>query len=96
MQRKTHRPVQCEITAPTRESVDAWIRQASLRASDYLFSSSIHESPHLSTRQYSRIVHRWIDDIGLEAAAYGTHSLRRTKASLIVDAHPELTHLAGC
>jgi len=83
MQRKTHRPVQFEITAPTRESVDAWIRQAGLRASDYLFSSRIHESPHLSTRQYSRIVHRWIDDIGLEAAAYGTHSLRRTKASLI-------------
>ena len=83
MQRKTHRPVQFEITAPTRESVDAWIRQAGLKASDYLFSSRIHESPHLSTRQYSRIVHRWIDDIGLEAAAYGTHSLRRTKASLI-------------
>ena len=83
MQRKTHRPVQFEITAPTRESVDAWIRQASLKASDYLFSSRIHESPHLSTRQYSRIVHRWIDDIGLEAASYGTHSLRRTKASLI-------------
>jgi len=83
MQRKTHRPVQFEITAPTRESVDAWIRQAGLKSSDYLFSSRIHESPHLSTRQYSRIVHRWIDDIGLEAAAYGTHSLRRTKASLI-------------
>lgn len=83
MHRKTHRPVQFEITAPTRESVDAWIMQASLRASDYLFSSRIHESPHLSTRQYSRIVHRWIDDIGLEAASYGTHSLRRTRASLI-------------
>ena len=97
MQRKTHRPVQFEITAPTRESVDAWIRQAGLKSSDYLFSSRIHESPHLSTRQYSRIVHRWIDDIGLEAAAYGTHSLRRTKASLIVDAHPELTRLgASC
>jgi len=75
--------VQFEITAPTRESVDAWMRQTGPRASDYLFPSRLHESPHLSTRQYSRIVHRWLDDIGLEGASYGTHSLRRTKASLI-------------
>lgn len=43
----------------------------------------MRESPHITTRQYARIVHRWISDIGLDASAYGTHSLRHTKASLI-------------
>jgi integrase len=43
----------------------------------------MHESPHLSTRQYARIVDGWVREIGLDAASYGTHTLRRTKASLI-------------
>ena len=83
LQQKTQRPVQFEITEQTRESVQAWIRQAGLHASDYLFKSRIHDSAHLSTRQYARLVHRWIASIGLDDSAYGTHTMRRTKASLI-------------
>jgi integrase len=37
----------------------------------------------LTTRQYSRLVSGWIASIGLDASLYGTHSLRRTKATLI-------------
>jgi len=51
--------------------------------SDFLFPGRIHASPHLSTRPYARLVHRWIRSIGLDDAAYGTHTMRRTKASLI-------------
>lgn len=83
MQRKTKRPVQFEITQATRESVDAWIRKAGLRSDDYLFPSRIHGSPHIGTRQYARILHEWIKDIGLDTTAYGTHSMRRSKASMI-------------
>lgn len=83
LQQKTKRPVQFEITAPTRDAVTAWIELASLRPEDYLFPSRIHDSPHLSTRQYARIVDSWVDEIGLDTAAYGTHSMRRTKATLI-------------
>jgi integrase len=83
MQRKTQRPVQFEITEQTRGSTEAWIRAAQLSPADYLFPSRIHESPHISTRQYARLVHRWIRSIGLDDAAYGTHTMRRTKASLI-------------
>jgi integrase len=54
MQQKTQRPVQFEITEPTRKSVSAWIRHAALKAEDYLFPSRIRRSPHLSTRQYAR------------------------------------------
>jgi integrase len=83
MQQKTQRPVQFEITEPTRNSVLAWIRHAGLRSEDYLFPSRLRLSPHLSTRQYARIVEAWVTAIGLDAGAYGTHTMRRTKASLI-------------
>ncbi|MDP1957859.1 MAG: hypothetical protein Q8J75_06750, partial [Rhodocyclaceae bacterium] len=39
--------------------------------------------PHVSTRQYARIVHHWVAAAGLDTSAYGTHSMRRTKATLI-------------
>ena len=83
MQQKTSRPVQFEITAPTQDAVTAWIKSANLRSEDYLFPSRIHESPHLGTRQYARILDGWVEQIGLDPSAYGTHSMRRTKASLI-------------
>ena len=83
MQKKTRRPVQFEITEQTRLAVLAWIDRQRLTASQYLFPSRVANSPHLSTRQYARIVTRWVESIGLDAAAYGTHSMRRTKATLI-------------
>ena len=83
MQQKTQRPVQFEITEQTRDALAVWIRSASLRLEDFLFPSRVRQSPHLSTRQYARIVDRWIHDIGLDPGAYGTHTMRRTKASLI-------------
>jgi integrase len=83
MQQKTQRSVQFEITEPTRDAIAKWINCASLRSEDHLFPSRLHGSPHLSTRQYARIVARWVREIGLDPASYGTHTLRRTKASLI-------------
>ena len=83
MQQKTKRPVQFEITEQTRAAVSTWIHHKSLSGTDYVFPSRIHSSPHLSKRQYARVLKSWLADIGLDPAAYGTHSLRRTKASLI-------------
>ena len=83
MQRKTHRPVQFEITELTRQSVAAWIDLARLASDAYLFPSRVTKSPHLSTRQYARIVAGWIVSIGLDPATYGTHTMRRTKVTLI-------------
>jgi integrase len=83
MQQKTQRPVQFEITEQTRDAVAKWIDHTRLKPEDFLFPSRLRESPHLSTRQYARIVDRWVREIGLDPAAHGTHSLRRTKASLI-------------
>ena len=83
VQRKTQRPVQFELTEPTRSAVAAWIDKAHLRSDQYLFPSRIGSSPHVSTRQYARIVHRWVEAAGLDPSAYGTHSMRRTKATLI-------------
>ena len=83
LQKKTGRPVQFEITPRTREAVEAWISKAQLSTTAYLFPSRLHGSLHLSTRQYARLVESWVSDIGLDTSLYGTHSLRRTRASLI-------------
>jgi integrase len=83
MQKKTQRPVQFEITELTRDAVAVWIAVAQLKPDQFLFPSRVTESPHLSTRQYSRIVGSWVESIGLDPATYGTHSLRRTKPTLI-------------
>lgn len=83
MQHKTQRPVQFEITHATRDAIQAWIGRAGLEPEDFLFPSRLHESAHLGTRQYARILGHWVDELGLERAEYGTHSIRRTKATLI-------------
>jgi integrase len=83
MQQKTKQPVQFEITDETRKSVSTWISTAGLTDTNYLFPSRLSTSPHISTRQYARIAHRWFDTIGLEPSSYGTHSMRRTKLTLI-------------
>lgn len=82
MRQKTRRPVQFEITQ-TRETVVAWIKRAGPRSDELLFPSRVRQSPHLSTRQYARILEAWVAEIGLDPIAYGTHSLPRTKVSLI-------------
>ncbi|MCG7601584.1 tyrosine-type recombinase/integrase [Halomonas sp. McH1-25] len=83
MQQKTQRPVQFEITEQTRTALTDWIQSARLRSENYLFPSRLSSSEHLSTRQYARIVKAWVTSIGLDPSIYGTHTLRRTKASLI-------------
>ncbi|MBL4640164.1 MAG: tyrosine-type recombinase/integrase [Kordiimonadaceae bacterium] len=83
LQHKTGRPVRFEITKQTRDSVTAWIAKANLTRGDYLFPSRVKRSHHLSTRQYARTLKSWVKGIDLDPACYGTHSLRRTKATLI-------------
>jgi integrase len=83
VQRKTQRPVQFELTEPTRTAVATWIEKAKLKPEDFLFPSRLHRAPHVSTRQYARIVEQWVTAAGLDPSAHGTHSMRRTKATLI-------------
>ena len=83
LQQKTQQSVQFEITEQTRDALKNWISHNHLRSEDFLFSSRINGSNHISTRQYARIVHKWVAIIGLDTSLYGTHSLRRTKATLI-------------
>lgn len=83
VQQKTKQPVQFEITKNTKEAIQDWIDTAELDYYDYLFPSRVNIGHHISTRSYARIVKIWIALIGLDTSGYGTHSLRRTKASLI-------------
>jgi integrase len=81
-QKKTGQPVRFELTEQTRQSLDEYIRVSGKQSGDYLFAGRKHERC-ISTRQYARIVSKWIRGIGLEPNLFGTHSLRRTKATLI-------------
>jgi integrase len=82
-QKKTGRPVMFELTEHTREALDAYLRAKGRRASGYLFPGRGGAEPYMSTRQYARLLDSWLGQIGLDPSLYGTHSLRRTKATLI-------------
>ena len=83
VQQKTHKPVRFEITEQSRESLLDLINDKQLGYHDYVFKSRLASSEHLSTRQYAFIVKKWVKSIGLDPMEYGTHSMRRTKVSLI-------------
>jgi integrase len=82
-QSKTGYPVQFEVGDLARKAISAWCARPEMTGSPFLFPSRFHGMPHISTRQYARMVHQWVTAIGLEPSAYGTHSMRRTKAALI-------------
>ena len=83
VQSKTDKPVRFEITETTRLSLERWISDPEMTGLEFLWPSRLHGSPHLSTRQYARIVRGWVTSLGLEPSAYGTHSMRRTKVAQI-------------
>ena len=83
MQQKTGRPVQFEITEQTREAVGRWLEKKDLHKGEPLFPSRIDRRTPMTTRQYARLLASWLRAIGLDPLAFGTHSLRRTKASMI-------------
>lgn len=86
IQQKTGRPVQFEITSDARGSLLAWLERRGRSINDYAFPSRIDHSAHMSTRKYARLVDEWVTAVGLRSEDYGTHSLRRTKASIIYKA----------
>ncbi len=86
IQQKTGRPVQFELTADVRGSLLAWLERRGGAIDDFAFPSRINRAGHISTRQYARLVDEWVTAIGLRCADYGTHSLRRTKVSMIYKA----------
>ena len=83
VQSKTNKPVQFELTENTRETVTNWIKSPEMIGCQFLFPSRFHDRPHISTRQYGRLIRDWVVSIGLEPSGYGTHSMRRTKVAEI-------------
>jgi integrase len=86
VQQKTGRPVQFELLTDARASLLAWLERRGGTLADYVFPSRVNRADHLSTRQYARLVGEWVSGVGLRREEYGTHSLRRTKASIIYKA----------
>ena len=82
-QKKTGRPVKFELTEQSREAIDAYLKATRRKPGQYLFPGRADEEGHLTPRQYARLLKQWLSAVGLDPALYGTHSLRRTKATLI-------------
>jgi integrase len=82
-QRKTGRPVKFELTEQTRQAIEDYLRASGKKSGEFLFTSRRRGDRCMSTRQYARLVAKWIGSIGLDPRLFGTHSLRRTKATLI-------------
>jgi integrase len=82
-QKKTGRPVRFELTEQTRQSVDEYMKAANRKRGEFLFPGRRGTGRSMTTRQYARLVSEWIASIGLDPMLFGTHSLRRTKATLI-------------
>lgn len=84
LQKKTGRPVKFEITEQTRQSIDEYLHMSGKKPGGYLFTGRKNMGQaNLTTRQYARLVSQWVESIGLDPSLFGTHSLRRTKATLI-------------
>lgn len=86
IQQKTGKPVQFELTGDVRASLLSWLERRGGTVHDFVFPSRVDHTGHLSTRQYARLVDEWVDAVRLRRAEYGTHSLRRTKVSMIYKA----------
>jgi integrase len=71
------------LTEITRQSLDDYLRGSGRRSGQYLFPGRRDPIEHLTTRQYARLVSEWVSEIGLDRLKYATHSMRRTKATLI-------------
>jgi integrase len=82
-QKKTGRPVRFELTDQTRQAVDSYLKTAGKKPGEFLFTSRRRPEESMTTRQYARLVSEWIAGVGLDPHVFGTHSLRRTKATLI-------------
>jgi integrase len=82
-QKKTGRPVKFELTDQTRQAVDEYLKSVNKKPGQFLFVGSRGDGQGITTRQYARLVSEWIASIGLDPKLFGTHSLRRTKATLI-------------
>src|SRR5215813_8638756 len=82
-QRKTGRPVRFELTEPTRQALDDYLRITGRKPGEHLFPGRRGPDRSLTTRQYARLVSEWVNGIGLDPLKYATHSMRRTKVTII-------------
>jgi integrase len=91
-QRKTGRPVKFELTDQTRQALDGYLRAAGKEPGEFLFTGRRDNGQCMTTRQYARLLSEWVSSIGLDSKLFGTHSLRRTKATLIYRRTDRLKH----
>ena len=79
------RSIRCTLSETTMSVLEKWISHSSKKPSDYLFPGRADGgSAPLAARQLSRLVKSWAAGMGLDPAAYGINSLRRTRSMYIL------------
>jgi integrase len=71
------------LTEQTRQAIEDYLRASGKKPGEFLFAGRRGAGQRMTTRQYARLVADWVASIGLDPHIFGTHSLRRTKATLV-------------
>jgi integrase len=82
-QKKTGHPVKFELTEPTRQALDDYLKATGRQPGQFLFAGR-RSGSCMTTRQYARLLSEWLASIGLDPLQFGTHSLRRYSEYLIM------------
>jgi integrase len=80
---RDHTGLHRQISAQSGLLTDDYLKVANKRPGEFLFTGRRGPDRNMTTRQYARLVSEWIGSVGLDPRLFGTHSLRRTKATLI-------------
>ena len=81
IQIKTGQPVEITLTQKTIDYVQDWLNSESIYYG-YVFKGATIDS-HLSIERYRVGIKNWVKSIGLNPREYSTHSVRRTKPSIV-------------
>jgi len=81
---KTSKPVEVTISETAREAIEALIAHNGIDDQHYLFTAPTRpKGEHMASVTYRKLVKDWCRLIHLDPAQYSTHSLRRTRPSII-------------
>lgn len=97
IQQKTRKPVAVKLERSTQNSLQQWIEYEDKSLDDFIFTGLTRTTKgmSISASHYRILVKQWVRHIGLDPKNYSTHSLRRTKATLIYQAtkDPEVVRI---
>ncbi len=82
-QQKTGKTVTIQLQGDTINSLIKWIEVSSKASNDFIFTGRKETGRPISHVQHTRLVKKWVELLELPSKGYSTHSLRRSKSSIV-------------